>query len=264
MKKKARKLKQGIYILPNLFTSINLFLGFYAIIQVFKAFTSDNPELYKLAALAIIVATVFDTLDGKIARLTKTTSHFGQEYDSLADLSTFGLAPAILLYAWGLSNFGKAGWLAVFLYFACVALRLARFNVQSKSIEKNRFQGLPCPAAAGLIAALVLIKPSFVLETRYDMLYVLFLPYLLAILMVSNIPYRNFKDVDFRKRFSFSIVLTIVVLIIIVAYKPIYTIMIIFTAYFTSGIVETVYRTLRRRKNHLAADEKAATPESKN
>jgi CDP-diacylglycerol--serine O-phosphatidyltransferase len=153
-----------------------------------------------------------------------------------------------MLYAWCLNHFGKAGWLAVFLYFSCVALRLARFNIQSRTVEKNRFQGLPSPAAAGLIAGFVLVKPQFLIETRYDMIYMLFLPYLLAILMVSNIPYRNFKDIDFKKKFSFSVLLTIVILIIIIAYHPIYTILVAFTVYFASGMLESAYRMISKKR----------------
>lgn len=258
LRKRTRKLKQGIYLLPNFFTSVNLFLGFFAIIQTFKASENGDTTLYSRAAMAIIVAIIFDVIDGRVARLTKTTSSFGQEYDSLADLTTFGLAPALLMHSWGLNYFGRLGWLAVFLYFACVALRLARFNTQSKTVEKEGFQGLPSPAAAALVASIILVKPVFLIEAKLDMIYILFLPYVLAVLMVSNVKYRNFKAVDLRKRFSFSVVLSTIILIIIIAYKPIYTIFILSLAYFASGMIEAAYRLVRKKKSAKESEGKTA------
>jgi len=256
VKKTTQKLKHGVYLLPNLFTTVNLFLGFYAIVITLTNYGNPQAKLFTMAAFSIVLAIVFDTLDGRIARLTKTTSQFGLQYDSLADLTSFGMAPALLLFVWGLKNFGKVGWLAVFLYFACVALRLARFNVQSSSVEKNSFQGLPCPAAAGFVASLVLIKPLLLMETKYEMLYILLIPYLLAFLLVSNVPYRNFKSVDFKRKFSFSVLLPIVALIIVIAYRPIHTIIVVFVVYCASGIVEEIVKWVLKKKKVRVPDQK--------
>src|SRR3990167_6074066 len=149
-KQRASGIKKGIFLLPNLITSASLFGGFYSIIA------SLDGEFNK-AAIAIIVSAVLDGLDGRIARLTRSTSKFGVEYDSLADLVAFGLAPGILIFTWALRPFGKYGWLAAFLYVVCGALRLARFNVQITTIESKRFNGLPIPAAAAMVASTVLL-----------------------------------------------------------------------------------------------------------
>src|SRR5471030_2470512 len=149
MKTPKIKRKMPVYILPNLLTTGNMFFGFYSMIQSL----SGN---FTMAAYAIIWAAVFDTLDGRVARLTRSTSKFGMEYDSLSDLVSFGVAPAILLYQWALKPFDRLGWLACFLFLACGALRLARFNVQVASIEKKYFQGLPIPMAAGIVATSVM------------------------------------------------------------------------------------------------------------
>lgn len=248
MKKGPKKFSQGIYLLPNLFTTANLFLGFYSIILTMKGYALQKISNYPKAALCIIGAALCDTIDGRLARMTKSSSQFGLEYDSLADLTSFGIAPALMAYSWGLRSFGKIGWLAAFLYFACVALRLARFNVQSKTVEKAGFQGMPCPAAAGFVAGIILLKPYFRVESKYDMIYLLIIPFLLALLMVSNIRYRNFKEVDLKKRFSVSIILAIVFLIILIAYQPIYTIFAIFTIYASSGLLEAFYRLFAKKQ----------------
>ena len=271
MKKNKTRLSQGIYLLPNFFTSVNLFLGFYAIIMILKAYTLQKLSFYELAkypsnnyktaAWAIIIATIFDTLDGRVARMTKTTSAFGLEYDSLADLTTFGMAPALLLYSWSLGYFDKLGWgliyfdkvgglgqIVAFLYFACVALRLARFNVQSKTVEKEGFQGMPSPAGAGFIAAIILMNPVFLPAMKNERLYILILPVLLALLMVSSVPYRNFKEIDFEKRFSFPVVLLIVLLIIVFYHWPVPMVFAIFTAYASSGVLERILSIFFRKK----------------
>ena len=260
MKKSNKKLGKGIYLIPNLITTINLFLGFYAIIMIFEAYALkksqlfQRPQLFTWAAYAIIIAIILDGLDGRFARLTKTTSQFGMEYDSLADLTTFGMAPALLIYAYGLKDYGRAGWLAVFLYFACVTLRLARFNTQSKTVEKEGFQGLPSPAGAGFIAAVILMKPKFNIEGWWDMAYMLFLPYLLALLMVSSVGYRNFKEVHFKKTWAFSALILMVAFIIILASHPVMTIFIIFSVYVSSGLIEEFYlRAFARKKTEDAA-----------
>ena len=167
--------KKGVYLIPNFFTTGNVFSGFYAIIA---AFNQD----FLLAAIAILVATVFDALDGLIARLTRTTSRFGVEYDSLADLVSFGVAPGLLIYSWALSSYGRIGWVAAFLYVVCGTLRLARFNVQVSTVESKKFIGLPIPAAACMIATLVMldhyilgmgqnIRPMVILVMTYGLAF---------------------------------------------------------------------------------------------
>ena len=148
-KKHSRHLRRrGIYLLPNLFTTLGLFFGFYAIVAALKGH-------FDQAAIAIYIGMIFDALDGRIARLTNTASPFGAEYDSLSDMVTFGIAPALVAYSWGLYNLGKIGWLVAFLYAAATALRLARFNIQIGQVSKRYFVGLPCPVAAAVIAGMI-------------------------------------------------------------------------------------------------------------
>src|SRR3989338_10848505 len=146
---KLSSVKKGVYVLPSLFTTASMFCGFFSIIRSINSFNSSVTH-FTDAAWAIIIAVFFDGIDGRIARLTKTTSRFGVEYDSLSDLLSFGIAPAILMYVWGLKPYGRLGWLAAFLYFVCGALRLARFNTQNPSNAKRYFKGLPIPCAAGM------------------------------------------------------------------------------------------------------------------
>ncbi len=201
-------LRKGVYILPNLFTSAGLFSGFYSIICTLN-------KQYWLAAVMILVAQLCDALDGRIARLTRSTSSFGVQYDSLADLVAFGVAPGILVYQWALRPWGRWGWLAASLYVTCGALRLARFNVQIASVEKRHFVGLPIPAAAGLIAATVLLYYHGYLwfggegETgkHITMLLVIFA---VAGLMVSEIRYYSFKEIRFHHRHPFPVLLGLI------------------------------------------------------
>jgi CDP-diacylglycerol--serine O-phosphatidyltransferase len=199
--------------LPNLLTSGSLVGGFYAIIA---AFNGD----YIIAAIAIMVAFLFDGIDGRVARLTKTTSRFGVEYDSLADLVAFGVAPGILVFTWALQPFGRLGWLAAFLYVACGALRLARFNVQFDTAEPRWFRGLPIPMAASMIAASVFLLHHLGEEGETKHLSLLILIYVLAFLMVSNIRYPSFKNLDLLKRRSFSILVTLILTLVVVVAQP--------------------------------------------
>ena len=185
-----KKIKKGVYLLPNLITSASLFGGFYAII----ASLDGN---FEYAAIAIIISGILDGLDGRIARLTGSSSKFGVEYDSLADLIAFGLAPGVLIFTWALRPFGRYGWLAAFLFVVCGALRLARFNVQITTIESKRFNGLPVPAAAALICSTVLM--FFYIGRGEEMVRhvtVLVLVYALAFLMISNVHYYSFKELN--------------------------------------------------------------------
>jgi CDP-diacylglycerol--serine O-phosphatidyltransferase len=241
--------RRGIYILPNLFTSGNLFCGVFAAIAVF------NAE-YVAAAVAILLAAVFDSLDGKMARLTKTTSRFGVEYDSLADLVSFGVAPGLLIYSWALSSYGRLGWVAVFLFIVCGALRLARFNVQVGTVESRYFVGLPIPAAASLISTLVMFD-SYILHFGREVKPVLILSvtYLLAFLMVSNIRYRSFKNLNLRERKSFSTLIAVVLFLIVFATYPEITLFLSVALYVLSGMMERPVLALIRRVRRSSSEE---------
>jgi CDP-diacylglycerol--serine O-phosphatidyltransferase len=204
--------KKGIYILPSLFTTGNVFCGFYAFIAVLN-------ENFYVAGVAIVVAIIFDALDGRVARLTKTTSEFGVQYDSLADVISFGMAPALLAYAWVLQPFGRLGWMAAFLFLLCGALRLARFNVTKPDIQGDHFIGLPIPAAAAVIASIVIAFEDL-FEARLDPMIMVTVVYLLAFLMVSNIKYPAFKKFEFKKRVTFTRFLFVILFIYIFATIP--------------------------------------------
>ncbi|MBU0991200.1 MAG: CDP-diacylglycerol--serine O-phosphatidyltransferase [Proteobacteria bacterium] len=213
MKKKknqVNKLRRGIYILPNLFTSMNIFCGFYSII-------ASIQHNYEAAAVSILIAVVFDSLDGKIARATNTTSRFGVEYDSLADLISFGLAPALMIYLWMLQGFGKTGWLAGFLYTICGALRLARFNTLTGVISSEYFQGLPIPAGAGMCASTVLFITKYDFSFLYQPVMILIMLYILAFLMVSSIKYNSFKKAELFTRIRFSVLVIIILTFVFIA-----------------------------------------------
>jgi CDP-diacylglycerol---serine O-phosphatidyltransferase len=215
MKKRRPKMKmrRGIYILPNLFTTGNLFCGFWAIISIFQ-------ERFFYAAIAILLAAVFDVLDGKVARLSGATSKFGIQYDSLADLVSFGIAPALLAFSWALREYGKFGWLAAFLFVACGALRLARFNVQTSSGEVKYFKGLPIPAAASMIALTILLYHRLIETGWVKDIVILVMIYVLAFLMVSTIRYLSFKELNLAKRKPFSIFIFVVLTMIVIVMEP--------------------------------------------
>ena len=204
--------KKGIHILPSLFTTGNVFCGFYAFIAVL------NEQFY-FAAWAIVAGMIFDGLDGRIARLTKTTSAFGEQYDSLADIITFGMAPAFLAYSWVLKPFGRLGWMAAFLFLLCAALRLARFNVTKPEIRNEHFIGLPSPASAVVIASIVIAFEDL-FATRMNPFIMVMVVYALAFLMVSNIKYPAFKRFDFKKRVVFSRFLFVILFIYVLATIP--------------------------------------------
>jgi len=224
--------RKGIYIIPNLFTSGNLFCGVFAVISVF------NAE-YVMATIAILAASIFDTLDGKMARLTKTTSRFGVEYDSLADLVSFGVAPGLLVYSWALSSYGRLGWVAVFLFIACGALRLARFNVQVSGPESKDFVGLPIPAAASLVATTVMLD-SYILHFGKEIrpILMLTLTYFLAFLMVSSIRYRSFKNFNLKDRKPFGVLVGVVLALLVLVTAPQVMLFSIFALYVLSGVAE--------------------------
>jgi CDP-diacylglycerol--serine O-phosphatidyltransferase len=231
-------LRRGVYILPNLFTTGTLFAGFYGIVS------SLNGN-YLTAAWFILVASIFDALDGKVARLTGTTSKFGVEYDSLADLVAFGVAPGLLMYAWALKPFGKLGWLAAFLYVVCGALRLARFNVQVTTVESKRFVGLPIPAAASMVAACVILFYHLGGSGTIKKVSVLVLIYGLALLMVSSFRYYSFKDPELVKRQPFGFLVLAIFIIIVIVAEPQIMFFLLFFAYTMSGPIGYFLRLVR-------------------
>jgi CDP-diacylglycerol---serine O-phosphatidyltransferase len=236
----SENMRKGIYILPNLFTTGSLFAGFYGMVATM------NGD-YRTAAIWILVSSVFDGLDGKVARATGTTSKFGVEYDSLADLVAFGVAPGLLMYSWALKPFGRLGWLAAFLFVVCGALRLARFNVQVNTVESKRFVGLPIPAAASIVSATVLFFHHFGWDS-YRRIAILVLIYFVAFLMVSNFRYYSFKDPELIKRQPFGFLVLAVILLIIVAAEPVVMLFVLFICYMLSGPIAFLLTYPRRRR----------------
>lgn len=234
-------IRKGIYILPNLFTTGSLFAGFYSMVATLSG---D----YRTAAIWILAASIFDGLDGKVARATGTTSKFGVEYDSLADVVSFGVTPGFLMYAWALRPFGRLGWVAAFLFVACAALRLARFNVQVDTVESKRFIGLPTPAAASMVSATVLLFYHMGWPSSYKKIAILALIYLLAFLMVSNFRFYSFKDPELIKRQPFGFLVLMVLLFVVVAAEPVMMLFAIFLCYILSGPIAFIFTWPRRRR----------------
>jgi CDP-diacylglycerol--serine O-phosphatidyltransferase len=223
---------RGIYLLPNLFTTAALFAGFYAIVQAMN-------DRFEQAAIAIFVAIVLDGLDGRVARLTRTQSAFGAEYDSLSDMVSFGAAPALVMYEWVLKDLGRFGWIAAFVYCVGAALRLARFNVNLEVVDKRFFQGLPSPAAAALIAGFVwLASDNKIPVSAYGIpLITGFLAIYAGITMVSNVPFYSFKDINLRKSVPFATILVIVLGFVLVSSDPPIVLFLLFCGYGLSGYV---------------------------
>lgn len=238
MEKKNRRV--GIYLLPNLFTTISLFLGFLAIVSGIKGHFSSG-------AIAILVAMIADALDGRIARITNSQSDFGAQYDSISDMVAFGLAPSLVMYEWSLSQLGKLGWLIAFLYTACTALRLARFNTQILNIDKKYFQGLACTAAAGVMASGIWVGHYYGSADYLIAVLSAILTALISIFMVSNIRYRSFKEFDARGRIPFINLIIIVLLLTAIAFDPPTVLFLIFLGYALSGPLQTLW-TLRKAK----------------
>jgi len=240
-KKRSKKTaRRGIYILPNLFTSASLFGGFYAIIAAIQG-------RYEAAAIAIIISAILDGLDGRIARFTNTTSQFGNEYDSLSDLVTFGLAPSILAFLWALEPFGRLGWLAAFMFVICGALRLARFNVEKDTMKSGYFKGLPVPAAACFFASSILFTSAVSGFAEIKHIICIVMIYILSFLMVSTIDYLSFKELDIKHQKPFNVLVSIILIAIVIAYKPKILFFLIMLAYILSGPVITLYRLYRKR-----------------
>jgi len=235
---RRESLRRGVYLLPNLVTTGGLFAGFYGIVATM------NGD-YHIAAWFILISAVFDALDGKVARLTGTTSRFGVEYDSLVDLVSFGVAPGLLMYSWALQSFGKLGWLAAFLYVVCGALRLARFNIQVNTVESRRFVGLPIPAAAGMVASCVLLFYHLGGSGTIRKISILLLIYILAYLMVSNHNYHSFKDPELVKRQPFSFLVLAIIFIIVIVAQPEIMLFSLASLYAASGPLGSVIKYFR-------------------
>lgn len=237
-KSTQKKPRRGIYILPNIFTSMNIFCGFYAIIA------SINGK-FVTAAISIMIAVIFDSLDGKIARATNTTSKFGVEYDSLADLISFGLAPGLMVYLWALKPLGRIGWLAAFLFLICGALRLARFNTNSEIVDSNYFIGLPIPGGAGMLAVMVLFFHRLEMGDNVNPVLIFIIMNALSFLMVSAIKYNSFKKPELFKKMKFNVFVGAIIIFIFIAAEPSITLFIMGLLYVMSG----PFGSLRHFKN---------------
>jgi len=231
---------RGIYLLPNLFTTAGLFAGFYAIIAAIRG---D----FESAAIAIFVAMIMDGLDGRIARMTNTQSDFGAEYDSLADMVSFCLAPALVIFLWALLEMGKFGWMVAFIYAACGALRLARFNTQIGIEDKRYFQGLPSPAAAACLAGWVWAGTSNGVDPSLMTAIAMPLTFACGILMVSTVRYHSFKDLDLHGKVPFVVMLVLVLVFALIASDPPLVLFGGFMLYALSGPVFTLIKVRQHR-----------------
>jgi CDP-diacylglycerol--serine O-phosphatidyltransferase len=228
--------RKGIYLLPNLLTTAGLFSGFFAVV-------SSMTGRFEAAAVAIFVAMVFDGLDGRVARMTNTQSDFGAEYDSMADMVSFGMAPALVAYNWGLTELGKFGWLAAFVYVAGAALRLARFNTQVGIADKRFFQGLASPAAAAVVAGLVWVGVEYdAVGTDYGIVVALVTGFA-GLLMVSNFKYNSFKELNWHGKVPFVGLLIVLLIFVVVATEPALVLFIVFSLYALAGPINT-FRTV--------------------
>jgi CDP-diacylglycerol---serine O-phosphatidyltransferase len=246
--------RRGIYLLPNLLTTGAMFAGFYAVIA---GMAGD----FSSACVAVIVAMFLDGLDGRVARMTNTQSAFGAEYDSLSDMLAFGVAPALICFSWSLSELGNIGWTAAFVYVACAALRLARFNVQQGTADKRFFIGLASPAAAGVVVFMVWSFHEYQLESNAFIAAITALvTFIAGILMVVNIPYYSFKDLD-RNRVPFVVMLAVIMVIVIVSWDPPTVLWLMAIAYAVSGPAMAIYsRRKQRRQQRAAAGSSSGMP----
>ena len=245
--------RQSIYLLPNLFTTACLFSGFYAIVMAMN-------NHFAQASVAIFVAMVLDSLDGRVARLTNTTSDFGANYDSLADMVSFGVAPALIAYEWALQGMGKLGWLAAFIYVAGAALRLARFNTNAAVIDKRFFQGLPSPAAAALVAGLIwlvtdLRETRFITHAVTDLRWLVWgLTVYAGVTMVSSVPFYSFKDINLRKSVPFIFIALGALVLVLISQDPPSMLFLLVSAYGLSGYAVFLWQKSHGAKVVLFAD----------
>lgn len=247
---------RGIYLLPNLFTIGALFAGFYSIIASMKG----NLES---ASISIFLAMIMDSLDGRIARLTNTMSAFGAELDSLADMVSFAIAPAVLVYVAALSDLGKLGWLTAFLYTVAVALRLARFNTQLGKFGKRYFQGLPCPAGAAVISSIVWAALELDIAPKPLCIFLAAITIFVSLLMVSNIRFRSFKDIDLKNHVPFVVILGTVLVIVLISVDPSLVLFIIFSGYAISGPIATIWGLRQKKRARKALLKKVNHEHSK-
>ncbi|MBX2824740.1 MAG: CDP-diacylglycerol--serine O-phosphatidyltransferase [Gammaproteobacteria bacterium] len=246
----GRKRGRGIYLLPNLFTTSALLAGFYGIVAAYGG-------RFEAAAIAILVAMVLDGFDGRVARMTNTTSAFGAEYDSMSDMVSFGVAPAFLVYAWSLSSmstvkYGHLGWVITFFYTACCGLRLARFNVQVGTADKRFFQGLACPAAAAVMALMVWVTTDIGVAGRELVFLSLLVTLSTGLLMVSNFMYYSFKDLGSNRRVPFVMVLGLVLILVFTSVDPPKILLLGFVLYALSGPCYAAFRWIRKRRRNSA------------
>ncbi|MDX1677135.1 CDP-diacylglycerol--serine O-phosphatidyltransferase [Arsukibacterium sp.] len=239
--------RKGIYLLPNLLTTGGLFAGFFAIV-------SSMNGRFEAAAVAIFVAMIFDGLDGRVARLTNTQSEFGAQYDSMSDMLSFGVAPSLVAYNWGLADLGKFGWLAAFIFVACAALRLARFNANLSVTDGRFFQGLASPAAAAIIAGMVWTGSIYEIDGDNIGYLVGLLTIVTGLLMVSNFRYHSFKDVNWRDRVSFLAILCVLLVFVVIAARPAEMLFGIFFIYACSGPVTTIRSVRKLKLEHVVGD----------
>jgi len=247
----SQKLRRGVYILPNLFTTLNALFGFFAIVSAIHG-------KYVTASVTIILAALFDGLDGKIARATNTASRFGVEYDSLADLISFGVAPGLLIYLMALQPLGRVGWLAAFLFTICGALRLARFNTQTGTVSSEYFVGLPIPAAASMAASTVLFTIHAGIHTALSPFVFMVMLYVLSFLMVSNIRYNSFKKSELFKRMNFNVLVGLILILVFIAAQPQIALFTIGVLYVSSGPLAALLR--RRKDTSVPVDEEHPRP----
>jgi CDP-diacylglycerol--serine O-phosphatidyltransferase len=239
-------MKKGVYLLPTSLTLCAMFFGFYSILASLKG---D----YIHASWAIMIATIFDGLDGWVARLTHSTTKFGIELDSLSDLVAFGVAPAVMLYKWGLFSFGRIGWAVAFLFMVCGALRLARYNIQMGSTESKAFTGMPIPGAAGVIATLVIFYYEL-WETGPEKNYlILLLTIFLSVLMVSTLKFHGAKELNLGRRKPFSILVAIVIVFTLIVVHPQIALFLFAMLYLVGGIIENSILFYRKRKHSIKA-----------
>ncbi|MCB1909180.1 MAG: CDP-diacylglycerol--serine O-phosphatidyltransferase [Rhodocyclaceae bacterium] len=245
--------RRGIYLLPNLFTTAALFAGFYAIVQAMNL-------RFEAAAVAIFVAMVLDGLDGRVARLTRTQSEFGAQYDSLSDMVSFGAAPALVVYEWALKDMGKIGWIAAFIYCAGAALRLARFNTNIDVVDKRYFQGMPSPAAAALVAGMVWVGIDNGFGGDQLRWPACALTIFAGLTMVSNVPYYSGKEFNLRRSVPFFVILAVMLAFALVSIDPALVLFMLFVAYAGSGYVMLLSRRPRRKPAPEEREPAAAEP----
>jgi len=225
---------RGIYLLPNLFTMAGLFAGFYAIVAAMNG-------RFETACIAIFIAMIMDTLDGRVARMTGTESAFGAEFDSLTDMVAFGVAPALVIYSWGLSDLGKLGWLVSFMFTAGMALRLARFNTQIGKSDKRFFLGLPAPAAAAVLVGYVWVQTDFDMPRNASYVGAI-LTFLVSLCMVSTLRYYSFKDIDLKGKVPFLALLAVVLIFVCISVHPPTVLFVTFLMFALSGPIWTLWR----------------------